>query len=251
LPSHQVDGVSQVQAILGKGPVRTRVFCHFPHGGENQALQIPGFLPSAYVRDGDWKLIRFFAGNPDGTDRFELYNLREDIGETNNLAAQHPAIVARLAKELEEFLKDTEAVIPQVNPDYQRPAAPDPLMGWKARGCEAKIEAGLLKLQAQTATPFLGFGVGKQSGPVQVIFRLRVSQPGQGKIEWIPPGMAQSDAQSVPYTVTGTEMTTVTVQVPWEKPVGILRIYLPSGTPTAELDWIELQTPGGKRRFDF
>ncbi len=251
LPGHKVDGVSQVPAILGKGPVRTRVFCHFPHGGENQAQQIPGFLPSAYVRDGDWKLIRFFAGNPDGTDRFELYNLREDIGETHDVAAEHPEIVGRLAKELEGFLQDTDAVIPQVNPDYRGPQTPDPLMGWKNRGCEATIAAGVLKLQAQTATPFLGFGVGKQPGPVQVTFRIKVPQAGEGKIEWIPPGASQDAAQSVPYSVTGTEMTTVTVRVPWEKPIGILRIYLPTGANTAEVDWIELETASGKRRFDF
>lgn len=250
-PGHRVDGVSQAPAILGKGPVRTQVFCHFPHGGENQAQQIPGFLPSAYVRDGDWKLIRFFAANPDGTDRFELYNLRDDIGETRNLATEHPDIVGRLAKSLEEFLKDTEAVIPQVNPDYRGPQPADPLMGWKNRGCTATIAAGLLRLQAQNAAPFLGFGVGRQNGPVQVTFRIQVAQAGEGKIEWIPPGAAQGAAQSVPYTVTGAEMTTVTVHVPWEQPVGILRIYLPTGTAAAEIDWIELQTPSGKRRFDF
>ncbi len=250
-PGHRVDGVSQVPAILGKGPVRKRVFCHFPHGGENAAQQIPGFLPSAYVRDADWKLIRFFAANPDGTDRFELYHLRDDIGETCDLAAEHPEIVGRLATELEEFLKDTEAVIPQANPDYRGPQSPDPLMGWKNRGCKATIASGELKLQAQTAAPFLGFSVGKQNGPVQVTFRIQVAQAGAGKIEWIPPGAAQDAAQSVPYSVTGTEMTTVTVRVPWEKPVGILRIYLPTGAAAAAIDWIEIETPSSKRRFDF
>jgi len=250
-PGHRIDGVSQVPAILGKGSVRTRVFCHFPHGSEGQAQRIPGFLPSAYVREGDWKLIRFFAGNPDGTDRFELYNLRDDIGETRNLAAEHPEIVTRLAKELEDFLKDTEAVIPQVNPDYRGPAVSDPLMGWKARGCEATIAGGLLKLQAQNASPFLGFGVGNQLGPIHVSFRLKVPQAGEGKIEWIPPNKPQNEAQSIAYSVTETEMTTVAVNIPWDKPIGILRIYLPTGTPSAEIDWIELQTPAGKRRFDF
>ena len=47
-------------------------------------------LPAAWVRRGDWKLIRFFCDNPDQTDRFELYNLKDDIGETRNLAADNP-----------------------------------------------------------------------------------------------------------------------------------------------------------------
>jgi len=251
MPNHRVDGVSQVPTILGKEPVRSRVFCHFPHGGENQALQIPGFLPSAYVRDGDWKLIRFFAGNPDGTDRFELYNLRDDVGETKNLAAEQPELVKKLAAELERFLQDTEAVIPQFNPDYQASAVADPLMGWKARGCEAVVEGGVLKLKAQNASPFLGFNVGKQSGPMRVSFRLQVPQAGEGKIEWIPSGDARDQSQSVPYTVKETGMTTVTVDVPWEKPIGILRIYLPNGAATAQLEWIEFEVAGSKRRFDF
>ncbi|MGQ9562444.1 MAG: sulfatase [Thermogutta sp.] len=251
MPAQPVDGVSQVPTILGKGPVRTQVFCHFPHGSENQAQQIPGFLPSAYVRDGDWKLIRFFSGNPDGTDRFELYNLREDLGETYDLAAERPEVVAKLAAELGKFLKDTEAVIPEANPNYQPAAAADPLMGWKARGCEASVESGVLKLRAQSETPFLGFSVGKQAGPMRVTFRLQLPRAGEGQIEWIPPDGAQGQSRSVPYTVTETGMTSVTVNVPWEKPIGILRIYLPKGTPTAEVGWIELETAGSKRRFDF
>ena len=42
-----------------------------------------------YVRQGDWKLIRFFCDNDDQTDRFELYNLKDDLGESHNLAAAH------------------------------------------------------------------------------------------------------------------------------------------------------------------
>ena len=38
-----------------------------------------GGTPGASVRDGDWKLIRFFE---DGHE--ELYNLKEDIGETGD-----------------------------------------------------------------------------------------------------------------------------------------------------------------------
>jgi arylsulfatase A-like enzyme len=58
---------------------RLRFFWHYPHYG-NQ-----GGTPGASVRDGDWKLIRFFE---DGHE--ELYNLKEDIGETKNLAEVEP-----------------------------------------------------------------------------------------------------------------------------------------------------------------
>ena len=87
--------MDQTPTLLGQGAVRDRVFCHFPHGGPEQAANIPGFLPGTWVRRGDWKLIRFFADNDDGSDRFELYNLKDDLGETKNLAAEKPELVAR------------------------------------------------------------------------------------------------------------------------------------------------------------
>lgn len=50
------------------------------------------------IRRGDWKAIRFapnIAGaGPEG--RFELYNLATDLGERNNVAADHPDLVAEL-----------------------------------------------------------------------------------------------------------------------------------------------------------
>jgi len=112
----KLDGLDQTPMLLRMGPVRERVFCHFPHGGANQAARIPGFLPSAYVREGDWKLIRFFADNDDGSDRFELYNLGADLGETENLAAAMPQLVGKLNGLLTGFLRDTDAVIPIRNP---------------------------------------------------------------------------------------------------------------------------------------
>lgn len=119
----KLDGADQTPTLLGSKPVRDRVFCHFPHGSHAQAKLIPGFLPSTYVRKGDWKLIRFFADNDDGCDRFELYNLKDDVGETKNLAADKPELVRELNDLITGFLRDTDAVIPIRNPAYD-PNAP-------------------------------------------------------------------------------------------------------------------------------
>ncbi|MHC4993452.1 MAG: sulfatase family protein [Planctomycetota bacterium] len=57
------------------------------------------------VRSGDWKL--YIGPTPRGKDAKppapELYNLRDDLGEQDNLAAQHPDIVARLMRYFREF----------------------------------------------------------------------------------------------------------------------------------------------------
>jgi arylsulfatase A-like enzyme len=120
-----IDGLDQTPALLGGEPVRDRLFCHFPHGSDEQAKEIPGFLPSTSVRKGDWKLIRFFAANDDASDRLELYNLKDDVSETKNLAAEHPDVTRELNELISAFLKETDAVVPVRNAHYD-PSAPRP-----------------------------------------------------------------------------------------------------------------------------
>ncbi|HUG92957.1 MAG TPA: sulfatase [Planctomycetaceae bacterium] len=90
---------------------RQALFNFFPHGG-------PARPPGVSVRQGDWKLIRWFETGPEYPSRHELYNLREDLGETRNLAAAHPERVAQLDALSDGFLKDTAALLPKPNPAY-------------------------------------------------------------------------------------------------------------------------------------
>ncbi|MDH4444152.1 MAG: sulfatase [Akkermansiaceae bacterium] len=116
------DGVSQTPALLGRGAPRDTAFCSFPH-----YVPATGGVPSVWVRRGDWKLIRFFCDTPEQTDRFELYNLKSDIGETKNLAAEHPDMVKKFDALIHQHLKDIDAVIPVKNPAYDSTAkAPEP-----------------------------------------------------------------------------------------------------------------------------
>jgi uncharacterized sulfatase len=65
------------------------------------------------VRDGDWKLIRFFEDNHE-----ELYNLRLDIGETKDLAESESAKRRELSAKLTAWQEEVEALIPEPNPNY-------------------------------------------------------------------------------------------------------------------------------------
>ena len=254
----QLDGVDQTPALLGRGAVRDRVFCHFPHGSVNQAKSIPGFLPGTWVRKGNWKLIRFFADNDDGSDRFELYNLQDDVGESKNVAADHPEMVRELNDLITGFLRDTEAVIPLRNPAYDpntaKPAAQidasDPLQGWKARNCEAVVKEGVVTITGRGDAPFLGVGAGV-NGPAVVKCRVRCPSGGDGKIEWLLPGKNQAGAKSVPFTLKPGDWQVLTVNVPADGPIGILRVYLPAQRQPVEIDWIELRATGKPRRWSF
>ncbi|TDE14910.1 sulfatase [Jiangella asiatica] len=111
-PEQHTDGVSILPLLSGETFDRGPVFWHYPHYG-NQ-----GGTPGAAVRWGDLKLIRFFED-----DHLELYDLRNDISETEDLAEKRPADTRRLARTLDTWLTEVRAAIPAPNPN-DRPASP-------------------------------------------------------------------------------------------------------------------------------
>ena len=131
LPAAHVDGQSLVPALNGKPSERT-LFWHYPHYG-NQ-----GGEPSSIVRNGDYKLIRYYEDNHE-----ELYNLKEDIGETTDLADKHPDIVKRLSAELTVHLTEIGAKIPQPDSRFDSDK--------KAKSLEQAQTAGKARLEAQHA----------------------------------------------------------------------------------------------------
>jgi arylsulfatase A-like enzyme len=123
-PGYQLDGLSLVPLL--KDPhsklSRTAIFWHFPcylQGSGGRDAERPfRTTPAGAIRMGDWKLIEYFE---DGG--FELFNLREDLGETQNLAEQHPEIREELHNELVNWRKRVDAPVPTTpNPKYD-PAA--------------------------------------------------------------------------------------------------------------------------------
>ena len=266
----KLDGLDQSGTLVGKKSPRDLVFCHFPHGTPNQAEHMPGFLPGTYVRKGDWKLIRFYADNDDASDRFELYDLKNDEGESKNCATEKPDLVRELNELITGFLKDTEAVIPQRNPNYGKVAAVTPgtggkgkdpkpqndefpgLQGWKARGFTYGSDDDVVKLKPTNGTPFLGVSAGIK-GPATIKFRLRCMDSAEAKVEWINPGSEKEGGkpQSVPYTIKGGDWEEVSVRIPSNGVLSILRLYIPAQQQAVEIDWIEAEGSGTKNRWDF
>ncbi|MXY55459.1 MAG: DUF4976 domain-containing protein, partial [Gammaproteobacteria bacterium] len=114
-PDQHRDGVSLLPLFQGESTLaRDAIFWHYPHYA-NQ-----GGRPAGAVRRGDWKLIQHFED-----DRLELFNLRDDEGETTDLAATHAGIVQELHGLLSAWQQEIEALIPEPNPNY-RPAPLEP-----------------------------------------------------------------------------------------------------------------------------
>ena len=74
----------------------------------------------ASVRQGDWKLIRTIGPSKEGKlhEVHALYNLKDDLGETTNLARENKAKVAELRALIDRYVKDTGALYPKPNPAY-------------------------------------------------------------------------------------------------------------------------------------
>jgi len=100
----ELDGESLVSLFNGTGgPKRKELFFHFP----NYAWHMDNRLGGA-VRSGDYKLIRNYDD-----ESVELYDLKSDLGETSNLAKEHPRLAKRLDQKLSAWLADTEAWMPK------------------------------------------------------------------------------------------------------------------------------------------
>ncbi|MFW6156999.1 MAG: sulfatase, partial [Armatimonadota bacterium] len=107
IPEQHVDGVSLAPLLEGGELDREAIYWHYPHYG-NQ-----GGTPGSSVRSGDWKLIEFFE---DG--HLELYNLREDMSETVNLADARPDIAEGMLRMLQAWRAEIGADLPTPNPEW-------------------------------------------------------------------------------------------------------------------------------------
>ena len=66
------------------------------------------------MRAGDWKLIEYFEDM-----HVELFNLKDDLSEAHDLAAEQPYRAARLRAMLHNWRQAVDAQMPQPNPNYQ------------------------------------------------------------------------------------------------------------------------------------
>ncbi len=110
--AYPLDGKSYVPLLTSGGKAqlgRESIYWHFPGylgaGQENWRTK-----PVSVIRAGDWKLLEFLEDK-----RLELYNLRQDLGETNNLATSLPDKTTELHAKLIAWRKELHAPMPTAN----------------------------------------------------------------------------------------------------------------------------------------
>ncbi|EMI56432.1 arylsulfatase [Rhodopirellula sallentina] len=86
------DGISIVPTLLNRSNQEQHAYLYwdFPAKGGREAM-----------RRGDWKAVRYnLKQNPDAP--IELYNLTNDVGETNDVADSHPEVVQEIGSLMQE-----------------------------------------------------------------------------------------------------------------------------------------------------
>ncbi len=122
-PAGQVlDGESLVQLFRDANAQleREAIYQHFPGylgAGANRWRTTPVGL----IQSGEWKLMEFFE---DG--RLELYNLHEDLGETNDRAADMPEVTQELHAQLKAWQEAIRAPMPTAHTPGERPTSSAP-----------------------------------------------------------------------------------------------------------------------------
>ena len=115
LPSQHRDGLSLLPLLQGEQTLdREALFWHFPHYNQH-----PSSYPSSVIRRGPWKLIETFD-----PERVELYNLKDDLGESQDLASQHPDLTKSLRAQLNNWREAVGAQMMEPNPNYDPSVKP-------------------------------------------------------------------------------------------------------------------------------
>jgi arylsulfatase A-like enzyme len=106
-----IDGISILGHLKSGGAKkldREAIYWHFPHYRGN-------IVPYSIIRAGDWKLIKRYDGKT-----FELFNLKADLSEENDLSEEMPEKVKELDTKLSNWLLVTNAKMPRPNPSQGR-----------------------------------------------------------------------------------------------------------------------------------
>ena len=115
-PKQIIDGVSIAPVLLGTGTLSSRVLFHL------------AFHPLRERAAGRLETHPHHRRHPrteNSAKSHQLYNLKDDLGETTNLARENKEKVAELSALIDRYVKQTGALYPKPNPAYD-PQATSP-----------------------------------------------------------------------------------------------------------------------------
>lgn len=122
----KLDGLSLVPLLKGgRFPEDRPLLFHQPNNWGEGSRQAPQYTSSTALRQGDWKLIYRHL-----TQSFELYHLRKDIGEKENLASREPRKTREMAVVMGRLLRERKAQMPTYKKDNELGAPAGSSVPW-------------------------------------------------------------------------------------------------------------------------
>ncbi|MDF7822596.1 sulfatase [Pontiellaceae bacterium B12227] len=266
--NHVVDGQDITPLLKGGKLNRRGIVTYFPH-----SPPVPDWLPpSMSFISGDWKLIRLFHQGEGGAHDYLLYNLKNDIGEQNNLAKSNPEMVQTLDRMMENYIRNSGAVVPLPNPKFD-PEKYNPSRvgkqpgglkisskskqksvktaggtagGWTAGGtCAVKAVKKSLQIKSSGKDPFIQANAFSDfiDGPFTVRLRMKSDASGQGAVYY---GKPPSPDRMPHFDVNHDgEWHEYAVEIPADTLNG-LRIDPARGAGELLIQWIRLEDSKGE-----
>ncbi len=102
-----IDGISFLSLLVANNNEempRRNLYWNYLNLWGNVGL---GIGPTCTARSQNWKLIYYYE-----TGEKELFNIAEDIDETNNIAKNNPSITQKLSRDLGLYLREVDAQQP-------------------------------------------------------------------------------------------------------------------------------------------
>lgn len=258
----KLDGVNLLPYLQGKEKVPPHQHLFWRWRSQSAILEMP------------WKLIRL------GPEEQFLFDVTNPEGETKNVAAQHPELVARLGRELEHWSQGLKPLglakedhpedlkfygehlearfTPEPKKKAKAAAVPGSVQGWLCRNGSLAVEQGalLIKADAQaTAAPFLACTGLDLQGPLTLTARVRAQQGGSAAVSWRAARQqdfvkAQRVAGAWP---SGSDWHDVTFRIEEKQRIIHLRLHAPEGGVGLEVQSITAKPEVGEPqvwRFD-
>lgn len=119
----EIDGISFTGLLKGEASSLNErpLFWHYPNEWGPTG---PGIGAFSAVRKGDWKFIYYHKDQ-----RFELFNIKNDIGETINLVDKNNNRLNELARVLGDYLREVDAQMPKNRSTGELIPYPDEIVG--------------------------------------------------------------------------------------------------------------------------
>jgi arylsulfatase len=123
----EVAGASYPESYSGNeiAPLQGKSLLPLLEGKSNAGFAERGLGWEAYGMDafrrGDWKVLRL--PEPYGAGSWQLYNLADDPGEVNDVAAEYPELVDELTQAWERYAKENGVIRPSEPVAYARPVS--------------------------------------------------------------------------------------------------------------------------------